>query len=213
MLSCPLFYHFDGTFTVFLKINGLNVNEIVLNCHLQWFLLNDWPLDLRWRPSWRATTKGTTSSRIPNSHNSNFYLTFKLSIIPTLHDSNDIYLLVAGLSTLTASLFASKTSICYFYLFHHFYECFSFSITIQAAYLLLANGCLSPPETQSRICPATSMPADEKSDRKTLKTNKECVLSMSKVCPVPASKEFSMSTSHFSVGEKVRLFTISLAQL
>jgi hypothetical protein len=53
----------------------------------------------------------------------------------------------------------------------------------------------------------------EQSDKPILKTSKECSLSSSKECSLSSNKECSLSsnkecslaTSHFSVGEKVKL--------
>ena len=61
-------------------------------------------------------------------------------------------------------------------------------ITYQAAYSLLTNGSFSLPETRSTARQMSVMSGDEKIDKRTFRTSKEC----------------SLSTSHFSVGEKVR---------
>lgn len=84
--------------------------------------------------------------------------------------------------------------------------------------MLLANGCFSLPETQSKTCQVTVLPADQKPDRVAMSnessllkskeysssTSKECSSLISKECSLSSSKESSLSTSHFSVGEKVR---------
>ena len=78
--------------------------------------------------------------------------------------------------------------------------------------MLLANGCFSLPETQSKTCQVTVLPADQKPDREArskesslLKSKEHSSSSLiSKECSLSSSKESSLSTSHFSVGEKVR---------
>ena len=83
------------------------------------------------------------------------------------------------------------------------------------SYQLLANGIISPPHTQSRTCNTTVKSSTEQSDKPifktskecSLSTNKECSLSSTKECSLSSNKECSLATSHFSVGEKVRLRT------
>ena len=72
---------------------------------------------------------------------------------------------------------------------------------------LLANGSFSLPETQSRTCLTSATTAEERCDRKTLQTIKESSPLISKECSLLTTKESSF-TSHFSVGEKVGIFTM-----